>query len=98
MKTIGHVIIINPIDTYRGMMVRFTSPATRGFLSLHLFLSPLFVTKENLWDQGRPTLGRADKSHILREGDNNNSIHSSISTEWLFCLLDSKLLVHPYSS
>ena len=38
------------IDTYRSMIMRFTSPATRGFLSPLLPLSCLFATKENLWD------------------------------------------------
>ena len=38
------------IDTYHSMIVRFASPATRGFLSS--LLSPLFTAKENLWDQG----------------------------------------------
>ena len=33
--------------------MRFTSPATRGFLSPLLSLSCLFVAKENLWDQGK---------------------------------------------
>ena len=40
------------IDTYRSMIVRFTSPTTRGFLSPLLSLSSLFAAKENLWDQG----------------------------------------------
>ena len=42
------------IDTYRSMIVRFASPATRGFLSPLLpSMSRLFVAKRNLWDQGR---------------------------------------------
>ena len=42
------------IDTYRSMIVRFASPATRGLLS-PLSLSSLFAAKENLWDQGTKT-------------------------------------------
>ena len=40
------------IDSYRSMIVRFTSWVTRGFLSplLCLSLDILFVAKENLWD------------------------------------------------
>ena len=45
-------LLINSRDTYRSMIVRFTSPATRGFLLPLLFLSRLFAAKENLWDQG----------------------------------------------
>ena len=35
-----------------SVMMRFASPATRGFLSPLLSLSSLFMAKENLWDQG----------------------------------------------
>ena len=45
------------IDSYRSMIVRFASPATRGFLSPLLSLSSrLFAVKENLWDQGNEVL------------------------------------------
>ena len=40
------------IDTYRSMIVRFTLPATRGFLSPLLSLCSFFAAKENLWDWG----------------------------------------------
>ena len=46
-------LLINSCDTYRSMIVRFASLATRGFLSpLLSLLSHLFAMKENLWDQG----------------------------------------------
>ena len=44
------------IDTYRSMIVRFVSPATRDFLLPLLSLSCLLVVKENLWDQGSKTV------------------------------------------
>ena len=58
---IGCLLIVSR-DTYRSMIVRFASPATRGFLSLlfSLSLSQLFAAKENLWDQGTNIHGMAD--------------------------------------
>ena len=35
------------------MIVRFTSPTTRGFFSPLLSLFSLLAAKENLWDQGK---------------------------------------------
>ena len=53
------------IDSYSSMIVRFASPAIRGFLSplLSLSLSPLFMAKENLWDQDTCLLDSASLSH-----------------------------------
>ena len=44
--------LIMLLDTYRSMIVRFASPATRGLLLPLLSLSCLFTSKENLWGQG----------------------------------------------
>ena len=45
-------LLIDSRDSYRSMIVRFASPATRSLLLPLLFLSFLFAAKENLWDQG----------------------------------------------